>query len=55
MKNKQKKNLTRKGRYNLFVVTRLLKENRYSAVLIKKGIVKIRIKVQNKQLSPAES
>lgn len=50
-----KKNLTRKGGYNLFVVTRLLKENRYSVVLIKKGVVKIRIKIQNKQLSPAES
>lgn len=49
----RKKNLSRKGT-NLLVVTKLLKENRYSVVLIKKDGVKIRIKLQNKQLSPAE-
>lgn len=34
MKKKKEKNLTRKERYNLFAVTGLLKENRYSVVLI---------------------
>lgn len=51
--NNKKKNLSSKGT-NLLVVTKLLKENRYSVVLIKKDDVKIRIMLQNKQLSPAK-
>lgn len=47
-KKKGRKKKDDEERYKLFVATKLLKENRYSAVLIKKGAVKIRLKAQNK-------